>query len=88
MAQAKAWRTASNVRGLPLMGSALVMLDSPWGCGDDRITIGWRIEHNRWCVLTPAGSDSRPRVTHWRPLPAEAKVGNGRRKVGSKLGSK
>jgi hypothetical protein len=83
------WRTVKNVRGLPLMESVLVMLASPWGCGKDRVTIGWRIEHNRWYVLTPAGSDSRIRVTHWRPLPAAPKeVGSDGRKVGKKLGSK
>lgn len=83
------WRTAKSVRGLPLMESVLVMLSSPWGCGTDRVTIGWRIEHNTWVALTPDGSDSRVRVTHWRRLPAAPKeIGSDRRKLGSKLGNK
>jgi len=63
------WASAKNKRLPPLMKSVLVILKSGWGDGDERVTIGWRVDNNRWIALTAVGSQMA-QVTHWMPLPS------------------
>jgi hypothetical protein len=68
MQTARRWASAKNKRLPPLMKSVLVRLKSGWGEGGERVTIGWRVERNRWIALTAIGSQVT-QVTHWMPLP-------------------
>jgi hypothetical protein len=68
------WHTASGKRQPPFMKSVLVRLSRPWCESGDTVTIGWRIDRGRWCVLTPEGSESRA-VTHWASVPAQPRAG-------------